>query len=69
MIQDWDIKPLSNVCQTCEKPFADEINELQSTQTFGQRFQPALTKMWDDPHGRGFKVIAALWRVAAKQRK
>lgn len=50
-------------------PFSKEINALQATQTFKQRFQPALTKVWDDPHGRGFKVIAALWMVLEKQKK
>lgn len=45
------------------EPFASEIDELQAGSSFQQRFSNATTRTWDDPHGRGFKVLAALWHV------
>ncbi|MBK7998906.1 MAG: hypothetical protein IPK15_09380 [Verrucomicrobia bacterium] len=47
------------------EPFASEIDELQAGSSFQQRFSNATTRTWDDPHGRGFKVLAALWHVTA----
>ena len=47
------------------EPFSGEFGELQSGTAFRQRFSRAIVRTWDDPHGRGFKVIAALWHVTA----
>jgi hypothetical protein len=45
------------------KPFSVELDDLQSGAAFSKRFEKAMVRTWDDPHGRGFKVIAALWHV------
>jgi len=45
------------------EPFSAELDALQSGTAFQRRFNRATTKTWDDSHGRGFKVTAALWHV------
>ena len=45
------------------KPFSKELDELQYGKSFQQRFNRATVRIWDDPHGRGFKVLAAVWHV------
>jgi len=47
------------------EPFSAELDELQSGTAFQRRFNKAIIRTWDDPHGRGFKVLAALWHVTA----
>ena len=45
------------------EPFSAELDALQSGTAFQRRFNRATTRTWDDPDGRGFKVITALWHV------
>jgi hypothetical protein len=45
------------------EPFSTELDELQSGTAFQRRFNRATIRSWEDPHGRGFKVMAASWHV------
>ncbi len=43
------------------EPFAEEFAELETTKTFQENMAKPIRRMWNDPHGRGFKVMVSLW--------
>lgn len=44
-----------------KRPFVKEFAELERTKTFLEKLSEPIRCVWDDPHGRGFKVMASLW--------
>jgi hypothetical protein len=48
-----------------KEPFGRELDELETATSFRSRISPSLRRTWLDPHGRGFHVETAFWRVAA----
>ncbi|MCC6233411.1 MAG: hypothetical protein IT580_12250 [Verrucomicrobiales bacterium] len=48
-------------------PFRRELDELQAATSFGRWFLPAHETVWDDPHGRGFRTLAACWHLGATE--
>ncbi len=50
-----------------QRPFQREMSELQEGAWFQRELREAMTRTWDDPHGRGFRVFTALWDVSGKE--
>ncbi len=43
------------------EPFVEEFTKLETTKTFQEKMAEPIRRVWDDPHGRGFKVVVSLW--------
>jgi hypothetical protein len=49
-----------------KRPFVQELQELETTKAFQEKMAEPIRRVWDDPHGRGFKVMVSMWYASGE---